>query len=252
MYIINNENKLYYKNELILTNNQVVNALKKTNEAMKELDDATNEFDVNIFEILQLRNLSGLVGEYLSKLIEIESEERLVNNPHQDGYPDLLDVGTKIKRDYYDSLFLNESNSIYKEHVSPFKYGGIEVKATIGSTPPAKKVAKPLVGEQRIAILNGLDWKSHHRETNNLIGILWDFIDGLPFIVGCFYSNELTEEDWGNIVSPKKGGGRTTSVSVMNASGIKKMCSNWIAIVDDSQYTKKLSANRWIGYDVKN
>ena len=133
---------------------------------------------------------------------------------------------------------------------SPYKFGGIEVKATCGTTPPASQVPKPLIGEQRINLLNSFDWKAHHRDTNNLIGILWDFIDEVPTIIAVFYSNNLSQEDWGRIVHPKVDGGRTTSVSIMNSSGVKKMCTSWIAVLDDKKYIEKLKLKKWIGYDI--
>ena len=43
------------------------------------------------------------------------------------------------------------------------------MKATCGSTPPASVMPKPLIGEQRITIVNSFDWKAHYRETNNLL-----------------------------------------------------------------------------------
>lgn len=79
-------------------------------------------------------------------------------------------------------------------------------------------------------------WKAHHRETNNLIGLLWDFHEQIPQIVAIFFGNTLTEQDWGKIVQPKKGGGRTTSVSIMRRSAVKKMYQNWIAVRDDLRY----------------
>ncbi len=137
-----------------------------------------------------------------------------------------------------------------KSLFSPFKYGGIEVKATCGSTPSAGKTPKPLIGEQRIDLLEKFDWKAHHRQTNNLIAILWDFIDEIPTIVACFFSNNLNASDWGNIVRPKKGGGRTTSVSIMKSKGIKKMCAGWVAVIDSDPYIDTLSDRKWIGYRV--
>lgn len=77
-----------------------------------------------------------------------------------------------------------------------------------------------------------------------------DFINKNPTIVGCFYQNNLTIDDWGKIVQPKESGGRTTSVSIMKSSGVKKMCQNWIAVIDDSAYIDKLSNRKWIGYKV--
>ena len=93
---------------------------------------------------------------------------------------------------------------IDKEHFSPFRYGGIEVKATYGSTPSATVVPKPLIGEQRVNLVNSFDWKAHHRTTNHLLAVLWDFIDGLPTYVAAFYQDNLVIEDWAKLFSQEK------------------------------------------------
>jgi hypothetical protein len=85
--------------------------------------------------------------------------------------------------------------------------------------------------------VTGYNWKAHHRETNNLIGLIWDFIDSKPTIVAIMYSEQLAEEDWGKTVTPKEGGGRTTSVSIMNKKGVAKMHTGLIAVIDDPKYT---------------
>jgi hypothetical protein len=48
--------------------------------------------------------------------------------------------------------------------------------------------------------------------------------------------SNLEEADWGKIVQPKEGGGRTTSVSIMTRDGIKKMYDGWVAVLDDQRY----------------
>ena len=253
-YIVRESNQIFIKNELIITNQNVLDGINYCNKALRELNRQTQKNNINIFQILGMRNLSGLVGEYFAKSIQINSSNSLQTNLHQDGYPDLLLTNNEKRLLYYTSLF-NEKNGkkypIDKISFSPFKYGGIEIKATCGSTPSSSKKSKPLIGEQRIELLNKFDWKAHHRETNNLLSILWDFIDEIPTIVACFYSNSLTPDDWGKIVQPKEGAGRTTSVSIMNSSGIKKMCSGWIAVIDSEKYIDALSKKKWIGRRVK-
>lgn len=77
------------------------------------------------------------------------------------------------------------------------------------------------------------------------------FIDENPTVAACFYQSNLIIDDWGKIVQPTEGGGRTTSVSIMQKSGIKKMCKNWVAILDDPKYLNALSSKKWIGYNPK-
>lgn len=208
-------------------------ALSMTNEKMNELKETTPY----LFEILGMRNLSAFVGEMFVRNLVISANDALVKNPHQDGYPDILIMTGEGK-----SLWENLSDSHQdKAPFSDFETGGIEVKATVGSLPtPAwfrkKGLRKPELGDERIEFVKGYDWKSHHRKTNNLIGIYWDFVEEKPVICGLFFSGDLREADWGKIVQPKSGGGRTTSVSIMNREGIYKMYENWIAVIDDERY----------------
>lgn len=253
-YIINNDHAVMINGEHIISNNDLLQAIEFCNSAIRTLDEQTKQFDINIFEVLGMRNLSGMVGEYFAKSVERFSGEKLHSNLHQDGYPDLLLTNTKERRDYYQSLYTEIAGKKYpkdKALFSPFKYGGVEVKATCGSTPSASVTPKPLIGEQRINKLTTFDWKAHHRETNNLLSIFWDFIDEVPTVAACFYRNDLTIDDWGKIVQPKTDGGRTTSVSIMNAGGVKKMCKGWIAVVDSKPYIDAFAGKKWIGYRVK-
>ncbi len=211
-------------------------------------------FVINIFETLGLRKFSGLVGEYFARSIMRFSNGSLQSNLHQDGYPDLCLTNTDAKKKYFESLYTVKKGRKYplnKEVFSPYKFGGIEIKSTCGSTPSAAIKSKPLVGEQRVSLTDKFDWKAHHRETNHLLGVLWDFIDGNPTIVAAFYQDNLSINDWGKIVKPKEDGGRTTSVSIMNAKGIHKMCQGWVAVLADQDYIDLLSKKKWIGYKVK-
>lgn len=252
-YIENKNHYISIDDQVTLDNGQVLDAINLTNKNLKDLHMMTAKSGIQVFEALGLRNLSGFVGEYFVSSLAIISNDDLQMNPHQDGYPDLLLLQSKESKDYFKSVVTIKNDRLYpkeKHLFSPYKYGGVEVKATVGSTPPARKVPKPLIGESRIELLESFDWKAHHRETNNLVGILWDFIDEIPVICAVFYSDNLSEKDWGKIVQPKKGGGRTTSVSIMNTKGIKKMARNWLFVIDDQRYTEKLSDKRWIGKDV--
>ena len=224
-----------------ISNNSFESAVLETHKIIDEISG----FKVNIFKILGMRNLSAFIGElFAASLIEV-TKNYFKKNPHQDGYPDLLlmdDLGKTL----YNKL-VAEGKLRDKEPFSPFQNGGIEVKATCGTVPtPAacrKKGIneKPDIGDQRIPLLTGYDWKAHHRMTNNLAGILWDFIDGVPRIVAVFFCPTLEESDWGIIIQPKEGGGRTTSVSIMTRIGVKKMYAHWALILDDPRYKKFLN-----------
>ncbi len=253
-YILRNDHTVQINDELIITNEQLLEAIHFCNSALQNLNEMTKQFDINIFEVLGMRNLSGMVGEYFGKSVVRLSQGNLKSNLHQDGYPDLLLTNTLERLSYYKTLYTVINGRKYakdKDLFSPFKYGGVEVKATCGSTPSASIMPKPLIGEQRINNLTSFDWKAHHRETNNLLAIFWDFIDEVPTVAGCFYRNDLTVDDWGKIVQPKDKGGRTTSVSVLSSSGVKKMCQGWLAVIDFDEYISTFAKRKWIGYRVQ-
>jgi hypothetical protein len=77
---------------------------------------------------------------------------------------------------------------------------------------------------------------------------LWDFIEGVPGIAAVFFSADLSKADWGEIIQPKAGGGRTTSVSIMSRNGVKKMYEGIVYVIDDKRYSTFL--NRYNGGDI--
>ena len=75
----------------------------------------------------------------------------------------------------------------------------------------------------RIESINSkLDWKAHHQQTNQLLGLVSDFIEGCPQVVAVMYSDALTKSDWTTKQQPKKNS-TMTSFSVIERSGHKKM-----------------------------
>lgn len=59
-YIVRNNDIVALNNYIVLENRQVVKAIEMTNHALKELLDCTARFDINVFEVLGMRNFSGL------------------------------------------------------------------------------------------------------------------------------------------------------------------------------------------------
>ncbi len=186
----------------MLTLARAVHASNRTIEIIHDLSVANN---VPIFQLLGLRNLSSFVGEiYARELCAIE-RGKFFSNPNQDGYPDLCALTPKGKK--YIAEREQRGQMCAKQFWSHYPFGGVEVKGTCGNTPAAKKCPKPKIGESRYPILVSAEWKAHHRETNNLVGIFWDFIDGLPTVLAVFFRNDLTVADWGKIIHPKENGG---------------------------------------------
>ena len=221
------------REQIALEVDKIREALHFTNKTISKIAN----FEVDIFNVLGMRNLSAFIGELFVASMVKTNGSYFRKNPHQDGYPDLLAM-TKVGKKEWERLINNLQD---KKPFSPFKTGGIEIKATCGSVPTPKQLQnkglkKPEIGESRIKVVRGYDWKSHHRETNNLMGIFWDFINGSPRIIALFYCQELSKEDWGKIIKPKESGGRTTSVSIMTRVGVHKMYKNWIAVIKDNRY----------------
>lgn len=222
-----------------LGSHEIEKAVHRTRSIILKL----SQFEVDVFALLGMRNLSAFVGEIFAAAMILEHPDMLQKNPHQDGYPDLLvldDKGSKEWKRLADRVR-------EKAPFSPFPTGGFEVKATCGAVPtPAaclkRGFPKPDMGDQRVHALMGYDWKAHHRETNHLFGLFWDFVDGCPTIVAVFYSARLEESDWGKIVQPREGGGRTTSVSIMTRVGVKKMYEGWVTIADSEPYARFFDA----------
>ena len=108
-YITNNNPIIAY-GELVLDVDQIVESIIYANNALVTLDRESKKFDIDIFEALGMRNLSGLIGEFFAKSVQRHSNSKLVSNLHQDGYPDLLLVNTPDKKKYFDTLYTVKTN----------------------------------------------------------------------------------------------------------------------------------------------
>lgn len=223
----------------------VKTCVASTNEVIELIYDLTLLYDVNFFEILGMRNLSSFVGELFARELHKAYDKVLIKNPNQDGYPDLCALTNEGKAYICKNLDRNGKPLPNKELWSPYPFGGVEVKATCGNTPAAAVQAKPLIGESRLPILLSAEWKAHHQQTQILLGLFWDFVDGIPTILAAFFRNDLEttvgkdNKDWAPTVRPKDGGSRTTSVSIMRHGksqdhGVKKMGQGWLVLPIDT------------------
>jgi hypothetical protein len=138
---INNDASLSYKTGYNETEILDINKIK---EAVIDchgiIDLILKDIPVDIFAVLGVRNLSAFIGELFAKSLERVCDGLYKSNPHQDGYPDLLLMNTQGQKDWRN---LEKSNSLReKTPFSPFKNGGLEIKATCGSVPSPKECAK--------------------------------------------------------------------------------------------------------------
>ena len=215
-----------------------------SNIAIELLHDVSQLYGIDLFETLGLRNLSSFIGETLKNQIAHVLPDKLIRNPNQDGYPDLCTLTPEGKVYIDQNRMPDGSINPDKSLWSSYSYGGVEIKATCGNTPSASVAPKPKIGESRLPSMTHAEWKAHHQETNRLLGVFWDFIDGLPTILAVFFRNDLdttigeTNKDWGKIQQPKAGAGRTTSVSIMKQGrtendGVKKMGKGWLVLPEE-------------------
>ena len=117
---------------------------------------------------------------------------------------------------------------------------GLEIKGTIGNI---RSGANLRAGIPRIEELTGITWQAHHREVNHLLGIVWDFVNNHngfyhPAITGVFFSDQLNQDDWGEISGTT---GRNTKVTGMRSSGKQKMGEGVILLFDNEPHIEKYS-----------
>lgn len=190
----------------------------------------TARMSVDIFDIIDFRAFSGMIGEVFAGVLEEVLDGQMVKNPSIDGYPDLLQNVTQEMKEYF-------RNSTYDELLD-YRYGGIEIKNTFGT----KKSGSPIImGDQRIHHINTkLDWKAHHQKTNHLLALFSDYYSGKPTIVAAFYSDRLSPDDWQTVQRPRSGS-TMTSFSTIERSGFEKLRDGMIYCINDPAYLKFFS-----------
>ena len=205
----------------------VAQSVECVNNKFRQLREKTIEMSLNIFEVIDFRMLSGLVGESLVSAMS-ESSTALEKNPNIDGYPDLLNAS---KPEYSDDIerWKNSDPGMFIN----YPHHGIEIKNTFGTKKANVDLA---LGQTRInGINNKLDWKAHHRYTNNLLALVSDYIDECPQIVAVMFSNDLSESDWKEKQNPRENS-TMTSFSVIEKSGFNKLKSGIKLCHNDHRY----------------
>jgi hypothetical protein len=223
----------------------VAKAVKDVNKTMKTICRLDKQKPkLKILQTAGMRNLSGSLGERFVESYTEFSNNCFIKNPNQDGYPDMLLMDGFGIAEYNEIKRLNRLRD--KAAFTYWLNGGVEVKATCGSVPTAAvclkryNMSKPDLYDTRIDMLESYGWSAHHRDTTNLLGLLWDFDDGVPQIMAVFFGNTIQESDWGKVSVPKVGG-RATNASGMARLGVKKMYDNWLMVKNDNRYVDFLN-----------
>ena len=197
-------------------------AVEETNSVMAALSHRSDALGAKISDLLDLRILSGLMGEALATAISKHCP-KLRRNPHIDGYPDLLNVSSPEAAQAFSGG--------KREHFILFPHGGIEVKNTCG----IRKTGDLLPGQTRIGNISRPKWKAHHRDTNHLLATYTDFIEGVPVIAAVMYSDRLSAADWSVKHQPKAGSAMTSFCETTNA-GYLKLRAGLILCLNMAEY----------------
>jgi len=216
-----------------------------TNEFLIELPTYFSMTSNNFYTILNQRNLSGLVGEIFKHAIS-NSVPDLVSNPHPDGRPDLLDLRSDAAISHFNDQCFDATNlAPIREQLAPFSFGGIEVKATIGSIKGASNYP---VGRSRAEAVVDLNYWAHHRHACNLLGVYYDYCpesNGAPQVKSLFLA-AVRNTDW-YAVSTGKPGNKKTSNTSLNGSGRQAIKGGLFAHSNEVIYLDML---RRVGVDL--
>ena len=231
----------------------VVAVVVDANKYLVALQDLFAPLSFEVYRELGQRNLSGFVGEVFTNFFAKRVHDFRVN-PHADGRPDLLDLSSPVALQHLTRDCLIQTEEGYSMPVrallAPFKYGGIEVKSSIGS-PVANYKARLTqsrgvtgfqVGEARVDYLGSITFWGHHTSCGSLLGLYYDYSaihDGAPQIMAVMYAQLNPEVDW-HVVSTGKAGSKKTSNTSLTPSGQAKLMAGVVAIRNDPRYLSKL------------
>ena len=225
----------------------------KSNEYLLALNDIFGGVKLDLFLRLDQRNLSGFIGEVFVRFFAAEAKG-LVVNPHPDGRPDLIDVSSRESLDYFKencfSRCADGSVEPNKELLTPFRYGGVEVKATIGDRVSGYRerlrsergLNDFAVRVPRVNYIRSINFWGHHSDCRNLIGLYYDYrgeLGGVPQIMAVMHAELIPSEDW-HKVSIGTPGSKKTSNTSLNSRGVSKLLNNPIIVPNDSAYQERL------------
>jgi len=239
---------------------EVIGVVTEANKYLHSLEDLFKQLSFDIYVTLGQRNVSGFVGEVFPHVFATHIDGFVIN-PHADGRPDLLDVSSKEAHEYFRSKCFSPSNdgsiAPNKSQLTPFKYGGIEVKASIGITfSDYRARLKNKVGLNeftvkfsRINYINSIGYWGHHTGCDNMIGLYYDYyseLGGAPQIMAVMHAELIPTRDWSK-VSVGRAGSKKTSNTSLSSTGIEKFMRNPVVVRNHPSY---LSGLRRIGLTI--
>ena len=242
-------NKSIVLGETHLASSDLIIIAEETNTYIRRLVQIFGEIGFDIFNSLGQRNISGFIGEIFKSLLAA-SNPNLCINPHPDGRPDILAIDSPEAVLWYAQCFteINNRKIPIKDRLTPFRYGGLEVKCSIGSSHKAQTTKfieehghTFSLYDSRVGYLSGINWWAHHSSSSNLLGLYYDYFsaeNGTPQVLAAFYS-ELSSDDW-HAVSHGNPDNKKTSNTSLNRKGLDKMKNNCVFTINDEQYISQL------------
>jgi len=199
-------------------------------QAVEQTNIILSDLPSTLFRSIDYKTTSAMIGAVFCATMASLTDG--IVNPIEKGHPDII-----------PSSGVNATEEQLRKYPE-----GLEIKCTVGNITTGANLR---AGETRIKNLTGITWQAHHREVEELCGLIWDFVDNghsfnSPAITGAFYTDELIEDDWGSISGTT---GRNTKVTGMKTSGKEKMGNGWIAVIDDEEYLEKYQ--RFLKFNVK-
>lgn len=213
-----NDNFIFNRGFQVTTSN-IEDAINRTNSILSDLPST-------LYKSIDYKTTSAIIGAVFCDTLASLTDG--IVNPIEKGHPDIIPASAQ---------------NCTEEELRKYP-DGLEIKCTVGNIQTGANLR---AGESRIDVLTGITWQAHHREVEELLGLIWDFVENahtfnFPKITGAFYTSNLIEDDWGEISGTT---GRNTKVTGMKASGKRKMGNGWIAVIDKpayiSTYQKSLS-----------
>jgi hypothetical protein len=194
--------------------NILIDAAKLANSEIKKEVNFNKDRPISLLANIPKKNLSGAVGECLGRSYSLLLNGRLGKNPHESGSPDFIPI-------------VEESSSWFSEPTKDIFRGGFDTKACLTEKGEFTKV-KP---------------SSHHDQTTTILTVQWRHDDGIPEIIGAFFTNSLNSSDWNVSKKPVKEGSKITNSATLKASGVHKIRSGWLFMRGDIKIPSKEIVN---------
>jgi hypothetical protein len=184
----------------------VLDAVLKTNADLKFQFDRHAEWRaagmVLILDNIPDKNMSGGVAECLGSAYCQMLSEAVRKNPHESGSPDFFPF-FEGSRQWFESPTKDT-----------YAGGGFDTKGV-------------KLSNMRFM---GVTASSHHTQTSSPLIAAWRYFDESPQIIGVFYTNRLSSEDWKIGSIPKDDGSKPTSSARLLLSGLEKVRAGWMIL----------------------